>query len=1416
MASFYGNMKNNSRASFIFDKIYPTRTAMEEALVAKDSEGTVIGDGIFINRYVLIDYHYALADGVINPNKIDEYYTKVDNSIVTIENFRIYYLRNVENNNISYTHPLTFSNNADYYQKKVFIDRFKPDDQISNDELQDSTSSLIETDLYYQHKLKDWENYRASYDSTVWMKIYADNKERYIMVAELDAKAPILEFINDAPSCYNGSGHFDMRASTDLNYIYYLPKNWDMVLNKYSPDQVYNENTNDYWYYQQDKNSNELWFENYILTEDSIAQANKDYFEITYTQVDPAPIGKFISNLHYYELIDNKYIMTSDLIGEENKIYYKMNQPILITGLIVGQDSVQGKYELNNQEKTFDDQVRYPYFNTEGFNKRVSTHVSEKGQGVYFNKVTSLQTYPQHVFKHAGGLTINTYLPNKYFTYIGPKAIVPDNYDDYNRDYAYYISDQNNPETYEFIQLVILDNGKYFPGKPLAAGQAYYYDQDLSNENYFIKSTKWEKNTAYYEITWAVDDEGNKLVKRDDDTYRLDIYLPELGNTVADIYDIIYGSPKIVEDKTDGFNNLIGYCSQQQWQTYNCIGYCSLEEKQSYTASNNGDYGIAANDRFNLTETQLNNLRDEPEPIYTKVNNDIVSGDNYWKYYNKVVINGVDTYKLATRAPNNPDDEYYEKSGWIIPVYLMDGNGDYWAANRIFNLTDEQFNELSPEIYPGLYDIPVYLKEGSNVRPYNNERLKATLAPPYDNLENEDDISFGWSLTLLKRYLSELRYLANGKTNDEEHGIGLQSDWILDDEDSFGYIYHRPNLITNYTPTTDLYALPNKIYYKESIMEQKGEVTYIPLSDYYKRLGQNDYINATNEPLYFENNLYYWNQRTVYKQIDNNNCTEALNLGTIAKISQATNVNAENYLNYYLKEDDTTYIKPTAYNRDLIFYNFSPLEITDYSNWYYQDSEDRIIEITNMNYSNAIGTLYIEDDINGTLQFINSEHKYREFVQNDLVNLNLYCDFDDNNNTPQTLIDNTNVNNVEGHTIYRYANGAYSEFHNEGLYYVQNTIIYIAITNENYDNNRQMYKEQTTNTYVPITAADYIGQYYLVDQDLYTQISAENYVRQRPKFKKVNNVYSELTLLDFANDSHNNYYVYDPSHLDYIQITTTNWENLDSTDDIYLYKEAELNVGDSLITEGYTVYELPRTYSNGLSANKPEYIRCSEYSIYDNSINYYIWDGAQFIRASYTISNEYIDINSVIINHEIEGAVSYDYEYEVIVDENNNISERIYHCYAGTTQDSVGLYHNNQQENNTWLKESVNQFAIHITNTSLNTDAPDIYNTIININTLARADLLTFLNNELINNYGATYEILSSHQNWPTEETSDGDIGFYYARKNIDYHNYDLDEVHFYANPSRYYTLEQVPVEQEDYEIHNIWNSVLLNVMREP
>ena len=49
-SSFYGNMKNNSRSSFIIDKIYPSRAAMEAALKNQDpiNPNKIVGDGIFL------------------------------------------------------------------------------------------------------------------------------------------------------------------------------------------------------------------------------------------------------------------------------------------------------------------------------------------------------------------------------------------------------------------------------------------------------------------------------------------------------------------------------------------------------------------------------------------------------------------------------------------------------------------------------------------------------------------------------------------------------------------------------------------------------------------------------------------------------------------------------------------------------------------------------------------------------------------------------------------------------------------------------------------------------------------------------------------------------------------------------------------------------------------------------------------------------------------------------------------------------------------------------------------------------------------------------------------------------------------------------------------------------------------------
>lgn len=1443
MSSFYGNMKNNSRASFIFDKIYPTRTAMEAALNAVDGDNNPIGDGIFVNRYVLVDYHYALTDPIVTQDNIDKYYVEVDNSIITTQNWNIYFIRTEIDGNISYVHPSSFNKNngVKYYQRRVFLDRFQVDTEISDTELQETTSNLRETDLYYAHRYLDWQMYHASYDCTVWMKIYADNRERYIMVAELDAKAPILEFIDDSPNCLNGSGHFDSRVSTDLNYVYFIPSNWNMVLNKFNPEDVVSRPETDdlYWQYQDDKESNDLWYEDYVLTEDTTAQAGKSYYQITFSPCE-VEVGQSIKNLHYYipkyefvvglttgtdissleyyEYIGGRYIRTTDTVAQSKPYYAKVTTPVqqymaadesvaledvqyyritnisMDTTITLG-NNVVGYYELNNQKKTFDDTVEYPYFNKAGFDPKVSTHVSEKGQGVFIKKVPSTHLYPKHKFVHAGILTASTYLPNRYYTYIGTKTPVSSDHV-YDRDHAYYIKGSNS-SIYKLVALILNDAGQYVPARELDNGESYYYDEDLDNLNCFQKSSMWIPGTAYYEITSEVDENGTRIMERDDDTYRVDIYLPELGNTVADIYDILYGAPIIQEDKTDGYNNLIGYCSKEQWASYNLIGWCTAEEKENFGPhSAYGDYGTANDYRFDLTDEEVAGVKEHPEKD--------------------------------------------EENGYIYPVYLMDGNGDYWAGNRIFSLTDEQFNELSPEIYPGLYDIPVYLKEGSNVRPYNDERIKSTLTPPYDNLEGENDISLGWSLTLLKRYLSELRYLAYGQ-DENGHQIGLQSDWTQENDELIGYIQHRPVLITNYTRTTDTVALPNKQYFREYV--EDGEVKYESLSEHYTLLNGKDYGDL---------NCYYENRKKIMEKVSASNCaTVDLNhLCKMAVVEDQSNINQTNFLDdniWILKngvfEKDTNYYAVNTY------YESKPLEISDYSQWYYQRDIVDYVEITEQNG--------LPNGYNGPIYKTNNDTQpwtAADFVTDENSNTAYYYDFNNDGTigsrefiTDENYQEISNIFNVyedDRSTLMRFI----------GCFYPVDGVAYDSITTSNYndtttyntdENDKIVMYKLSNGVYSPVVASDYVvdatDRYYFQTEEItYFKINDENFAREREKFyQPTTNNYQPVSFSKFVStiritneenvqETVPKYYVLEivNNQSKYVGITNSNVSALDASEpkiyDIYERFEGKIKVAQDLTSLGYTIYELPRTNTNDIEKNRDMYIQCSEYATFDPNTQYYTYDGSRYVKAVYTIYD--YDIELMAPDTENNGLVQWDNGYSLTIDANNTIIERKYSSFNAKSvfegdnkiSNNVVLYRNQLIDDILTMK-SVHKFSMVITNSSnTSQDAPEIHEALESLRDLNRTDTLNLLNNTLVNNYGATYIVDESYSSWPEKEAEDNNMNFYYAHLIVDYSNFDLDADHFNANKTRYFTVEKVPIEQDDYEIHNIWNQVFEKVLLEP
>lgn len=218
MSAFYGNIKNNSRASFIFDRTYPNRKAMEDNMAQ---------DKIFNGRYILVEYGEKRFTQYLNVN--NKFYhtgtetTPIERPDPSVEyytynkNDKEYILIDVANVNFdNFINIIGNGGNIFEKQDHEFLD---------------------ESCEYYENRHIDEVEYQDCYDSTVWQKIWTNVKdkdgnyigqEKYIMVAELNAIAPTLDLIVDAPSddADLQQPHFDKVFSTDLDYKFHVPMNW--------------------------------------------------------------------------------------------------------------------------------------------------------------------------------------------------------------------------------------------------------------------------------------------------------------------------------------------------------------------------------------------------------------------------------------------------------------------------------------------------------------------------------------------------------------------------------------------------------------------------------------------------------------------------------------------------------------------------------------------------------------------------------------------------------------------------------------------------------------------------------------------------------------------------------------------------------------------------------------------------------------------------------------------------------------------------------------------------------------------------------------------------------------------------------------------------------------------------------------
>lgn len=585
MASFYGNIKNNSRASFIFDRFYPSRTAMEKALREdRDNNNAIQGDGIFINRYVLINYSYSPQGTYIQvPNdqvqKLDQ---PINSNIkVTTSNYASFYIKNGEKYVAAdkFYEASWLEAGNHYYQKTNFVNRWE--------------DGYIENQFYKDNREQDQRNYHAEYDLTVWMKIYTDNIERYIMVGRLDIDAPGIELIVDAPidNDYNGGPHFDLLQSSDSNYVYHMPKNWDFMLNKYDPNKE----------------------ESYITEEEQPGQDIDGYWNYEYDHKDSRT----------YE-IDHEYPYYNEAgFNPKKQSHVENEDKITLENTKSGRNYPNHRYQeisltVNSYRKNW-------YYIKENDDYIIAVGDFNPNQ-IYYIK-TSEDSGDEYT---EVSLTVDTYRRNYY--YIQRDNGYIKSADPFNAEEHYYSKNSESPQldtkrldiSLPSIGNAISDVYDSIYGKPAIDGLLGYTDS-VSAEGYNSEETEDASNEC--KINDPETGDTKFLTEEDIDNLYHDNAYP---HTIP-VYDVSGDRRPFTEEQLFDATNIDPYNNikpsdpvSMAWGVYEIkkylselrfladgvgiIGYTNEELLAEYTLDNNGMYQINTN-YYSLTEEQLEGLQ---------------------------------------------------------------------------------------------------------------------------------------------------------------------------------------------------------------------------------------------------------------------------------------------------------------------------------------------------------------------------------------------------------------------------------------------------------------------------------------------------------------------------------------------------------------------------------------------------------------------------------------------------------------------------------------------------------------------------------------------------------------------------------------------------------------------------------------
>ena len=234
--SFYGNISNANKTNLTFDKIYPNRKQMED---------NVDKDGIFIGRFVLIEYDDNSHSHRMGYFNVDQY-NEENGKDLEIGEFPTYcYLYADED---CTKQLMTGAGNpeegyglkngdivaVDFVSERAFFEcitsgenrpayfRFLDLGIIENQ----SYDYLLNYKIDKEDAIEKGRLFnRSGYDSTIWEKIVENGVFKYIMIGSLNSEMPRLSIKAEAPSEIPEPPHFD-ENSTNMDYTIHMQPSW--------------------------------------------------------------------------------------------------------------------------------------------------------------------------------------------------------------------------------------------------------------------------------------------------------------------------------------------------------------------------------------------------------------------------------------------------------------------------------------------------------------------------------------------------------------------------------------------------------------------------------------------------------------------------------------------------------------------------------------------------------------------------------------------------------------------------------------------------------------------------------------------------------------------------------------------------------------------------------------------------------------------------------------------------------------------------------------------------------------------------------------------------------------------------------------------------------------------------------------